>query len=280
VDVTTSDPRVLTFCGAATGDRTGTAVAAAGDVNGDGYPDLLIGAPGTVALGLQPQGRLYVIFGGPSLQSIDLSTFDNGTQAIVPGSGFLIKGPLLNLTLNSTAVPFGAQLATRHLGDDPTDGDVNGDGLDDIVIGASGSNDNLRLDSGTVYVIYGKTDGGTVDLGATGGVTQGANQLNPAVDTGFRIFGASIGDQTGQSTALVGSVDQSGFASIVVTAPGVVSPHGGTASGAAYVLFGSTTPQDIDLANFGGPNRMKPRTRASRPPTPLVCSRGHEKSAV
>jgi hypothetical protein len=115
IDVTVPDSRVIKFCGAVSGDQTGISVAAGGDVNGDGYPDLLIGAPSS---GLLPQGKVYVIFGGPNIQSMDLANFTTGNQATVPGSGFLINGPALSTNLNlgighPAPVSFGASLGTR-----------------------------------------------------------------------------------------------------------------------------------------------------------------------
>jgi hypothetical protein len=67
-------------------------VAAAEDVNGDGYPDLLIGAPGTAVLGLQPQGRVYVIFGGPSLQSMDLANISGDFVRRHPAERYFLDG--------------------------------------------------------------------------------------------------------------------------------------------------------------------------------------------
>jgi hypothetical protein len=265
INVSVPDSRVITFCGAATGDKTGTAVAAGGDVNGDGYPDLLIGAPGSGVLGLLPQGRVYVISGGPQLQStMDLSNFTTGNQATVPGSGFLIKGPVLSTNINvglghPAPVPFGASLGNQNVGDYSTSSDFNGDGLDDIVIGDSGDSSSLRLGAGTVWVIYGKTDGGTVDLSATGGATQGANQLYPSVNAGVRIFGADGLDEAGQATAWPGSVDGSGNASLVITAPGLQNPQNPNLlapAGGAYVIFGGNYSGDLDLAKLnqsGGP---------------------------
>jgi hypothetical protein len=264
IDVSVQDSRVITFCGASTGDKTGTAVAAGGDVNGDGHPDLLIGAPGSGLLGLLPQGQVYVIFGGPNLQSMDLANFTTGNQATVAGSGFLIKGPALSTNINvglghPAPVPFGASLGRQNVGDYATSTDFNGDGLDDIVIGDSGDSSSLRLGAGTVWVIYGKTDGGTVDLSATGGATQGANQLHPSVNTGVRIFGADGLDEAGQATAWPGSVDGSGNASLVVTAPGLQNPQDPNLlapAGGAYVIFGGNYSGDLDLAKLnqtGGP---------------------------
>ena len=86
------DPRVIRFTGAHPGDEAGTAVAAGGDLNGDGYRDLLIGAPGG-------RGTVHAIYGGPRLRSRDLG------RLAAPGS-------------RSTATAAGsAAIATRRLGD-------------------------------------------------------------------------------------------------------------------------------------------------------------------
>ncbi|HYE45866.1 MAG TPA: hypothetical protein VEA44_08845, partial [Caulobacter sp.] len=118
--------------GEASGDRLGTAVAAAGDVNGDGLADLLIGAAnadGAVA----DAGAAYVLFGRTDGfdARINISSL-NGTN------GFRIFG----------------ETAGDFVGGTVSAGDINGDGLSDIIIGAYRADPN-GADSGAAYVIFG-----------------------------------------------------------------------------------------------------------------------------
>jgi hypothetical protein len=226
--------RVLTFTGARPGDRAGYAVAAGGDVNGDGYPDLLIGAPGPTSALTAIQGHVYVVFGGPSLASADLGALGS--------SGYEIDGPpetptLVSLLGGPSPTTFGSQIAGRKVGDFSVDGDVNGDQLDDVVIGDASDNRSLRPGGGTTYVIFGKTDTAPVNLAATAG--------DPGTG-GFRVFGAAIGDTSGQGTALVGDVNADGYADLTITAPGA-NAAGRTSAGTAYVVFGKPDSTFVDL---------------------------------
>jgi hypothetical protein len=162
------------------GDGAGTAVAAAGDVNGDGVGDLLIGAPGLLGL----QGNVYVIFGSRTNSTLTLNALG--------ARGFKIKGPLLSGAVGGLLAGtggFGSTLSGRAPGEALGSGDVNGDGLDDIVIGSSTENRNSRLLSGSAYVVFGKADTATVDTASLG--TQG-----------FRIDGAQATDQAGAGAAI------------------------------------------------------------------------------
>ena len=95
-------------------------VANAGDVNGDGYDDIIIGAPYASTNGFSENGAAYVVFGGPGLAgqaNIYLADLD-GTN------GFRISGVTYEAYLGHSV---------------SSAGDINGDGFDDIIVGAVGS---------------------------------------------------------------------------------------------------------------------------------------------
>ncbi|HEV2748376.1 MAG TPA: integrin alpha, partial [Allosphingosinicella sp.] len=140
---------MLTIRGDASGDLLGKSVSGAGDVNGDGFGDLIVGAYGGDDGGTGA-GEAYVIFGKASgwTNPIDLSA------PLAAADGFQIIGSIADDRLSS-----GVSSA----------GDVNGDGFDDVIVGAvfhdNGEPDFDDRDSGAAYVIFGKADGfGTIDL--------------------------------------------------------------------------------------------------------------------
>lgn len=119
--------------GAAISDQAGTWVSGVGDVNGDGFADLAVGAVSSDLNGPN-SGGAYAVFGGSGgfATSISLSTVDGS-------NGFRLSG----------AVPYvyaGGSVSGA--------GDVNGDGVDDLPVGASGADPN-GLGSGAVYTVCG-----------------------------------------------------------------------------------------------------------------------------
>lgn len=118
----------ITFVGAESSGRAGTTVAAGGDFDGDGYADALIGATGDDVHGIE-SGSVYVV-AGPHAASVDLDE---------------AEGVLSGNTSRDTA---GSSLAGN--------GDVNGDGRSDVLIGAPGD-DTEAGDAGAVAFFYGWT---------------------------------------------------------------------------------------------------------------------------
>ncbi|NES00162.1 MAG: hypothetical protein F6J86_41260, partial [Symploca sp. SIO1B1] len=116
-------------------DFSGISVSSAGDINGDGIDDLIIGGSGADPNGKSSAGESYVVFGNSNgfSASLDLSSLDGS-------NGFILKG--INPGDRS-----GRSVSSA--------GDVNDDGIDDLIIGASGADPNSNNYAGQSYVVFG-----------------------------------------------------------------------------------------------------------------------------
>ena len=206
-------------------DLSGHSVSSAGDVNGDGYDDLIIGAAGADNNGAE-SGSSYVVFGKASgfSASIDLSALDGSNGFRIDGAN---EGDLGGFSVSSA-------------------GDVNGDGYDDLIIGAYRA-DNNGDGSGSSYVVFGKANGfsASMDLSALDG------------SNGFRIDGQNEDDQSGVSVSSAGDVNGDGYDDIIIGATG--TDNNGAGSGSSYVVFGKASgfSARIDLSALDGSNGFR-----------------------
>jgi len=169
-------------------ESLGSSVASAGDINGDGIADLVVGAPRPPLNGEAP-GRAYVFF-GPVFGPISAAQAD----VVIEGEGLSDE--------------FGTSVASA--------GDVNGDGLPDLIVGAE---QIFVSGTGKAYVFYGPLSGSL-----------------SAADADAILLGEAPKDVFGVSVSSAGDVNGDGFGDVVVGAWDAGA--GGIRSGRAYVFFG------------------------------------------
>ena len=175
--------------GVAAQDYAGEAVAGAGDVNDDGYDDLLVGARGTDGVG-SSAGSAYLVMGPVTAGSL-------GDHSELTG---VARGDYAGWAVGAA-------------------GDVDGDGNDDILVGAV-AEDSGGTSAGAAYVMLGPV---------TAGSLSGAD---------LTLTGASSGDKAGWSLASAGDTDADGLGDILIGAPYVDGAD--TDTGAAYLMLGSS----------------------------------------
>ena len=226
------------------GARFGSSVSTAGDVNGDGYSDVLIGAPGYDG-DLTDEGKCFLYYGKPKPPTTypdwntDNAVADCDFAMTVAGAGdvngdglsdIMVGAPLFdngetdegrvyiyqgryhnvpNTTANRILEP---NLANAHFGEAiATAWDINGDGYDDIIIGAP----RYGNDQGYVYIYYGSNTG--------------------TKESPDNIIGGPDDSHFGTSVSGAGDVNGDGYSDIIVGAP--YYPNG-EASGLAWINYG------------------------------------------
>lgn len=259
---------VAHFSGEAPNDVAGTSLARAGDVNGDGYGDFLIGAPSNDSGPGNDGGAAYLILGGPGGWSLgkrlgQSPTIEYFGEAASDNAGISVAGAgdvnadgfddlLIGANLNDdggasagaaylvlgSATPTSSDLATaiQYTGEAGGNqagisvaggGDVNGDGFDDMLIGAHLNNDG-GASAGAAYLVLGSATPASVNL-----------------STVIQYTGEAAGNNAGRGVAIVGDTDRDGRADMLIGAP--INADGGANAGAIYLIVGSATPASASL---------------------------------
>jgi len=239
-----------------TGARFGVSVASAGDVNGDGYSDVIIGANLFDDGVNTDEGRAYVYYGSSTgISASPDSTPDDANQIFaefgncvasagdvnsdgysdvvigaymwdeIPsftndGKCYVYHGSALGLSASPVNILDGTNENNANLGISVAcAGDVNGDGYSDIIAGAPGLDDGANFDEGKAFIYFGSAGGASAAPGIT---LDDANQLGAA-------FGCSV--------ASAGDVNGDGFSDVIVGANQYDDTN--TNEGVAFIYYGN-----------------------------------------
>ncbi|MEZ6317526.1 MAG: integrin alpha [Phycisphaerales bacterium] len=206
-------------------DKCGFAVSGAGDLNHDGYDDVVVGAPFAEPGASVAAGETYVVFGRgtPFPAEVPLPGLfpANGGDG---SAGFVLTG-------EGNSYQGGYAVSNA--------GDLNADGFDDLAVSAPGAKVGDRFDAGRIFIVYGRATGfpAAIELAT----------LAADPSAGFAINGRSTDDLAGNAVSNAGDVNADGVDDLVIGANHASNEYGYEA-GEAYVVFGrraACTPADI-----------------------------------
>ncbi len=201
-------------------DRLGNSVSEVGDVNNDGSIDFIVGAPKSTTL-REEAGSAYLVYGKSG-------GFDASLNLAIPDASKFTK--IDGLTVDDL---FGVSVSSA--------GDINNDGIGDLIVGASSNDTNGLGNAGSAYVIFGQDEslGTSFNLASLNG------------SNGFVVNGFQENSQLGFSVSSAGDVNKDNIDDIVVGARGA-----GEQRGAAYVIFGndSSFAASLNAFNLDGSN--------------------------
>ncbi len=261
IDLSTSGVR---FVGEDEGDFAGWSVSSAGDVDADGYGDLLIGAYQDDDGGVD-SGAVYVVR-GPVLSDFELSNADgkligenadddagycvalagdvdedghadllvgapwNDSGGSDAGTAYLVLGPVSGIVdFSAASGKLVGEKANSHAGTSVSSaGDFDADGHADLLVGAP----NAGFGPGAVYLLCGPISG-EIDLSSSDG----------------RLVGDDTFDGIGSSVSLAGDVNSDGHDDVLIGAH--QNGDGGSNAGAAYLIYGGGLP-NFDLSSAAG----------------------------
>ena len=238
---------LLKAVGENAGDWFGHSVSSAGDVNGDGYDDIIVGAYGSNAA--------YIFYGGPSMDAnydvklvgengrfgysvssagdvngdgyddviVGADYYDDGSNTAVGAAYIFYGGPSMDsiydvkMVGENTYDNFGTEVSSA--------GDVNNDGYDDVIVGAYRYDNGSNTNDGAAYIFYG----------------------GPSMDSIYdvKMVGENAGDYFGLSVSSAGDVNNDGYDDVIVGAEG---------SNAAYIFYGGSSMDSIYDVKMVGEN--------------------------
>lgn len=190
---------LIQLSGDFTNQEFGFSVANAGDVNGDGYEDIIIGAPSSY----NGRGAAYIFFGGPEMSNFNATI----------------------LTGEDNCYHFGNSVSGA--------GDVNGDGYDDVIVGAPGYYTNSGDTVGAAYIYF------------------GGSPMDDYWDV--KLVGEQAGDRFGFSVSRAGNVNHDDYADVIVGAP-YYNDGSKAQVGAAYIFLGGNSMDSVYDVKMVGEN--------------------------
>jgi hypothetical protein len=190
-------------------DQLGLSISGAGDINADGFEDIIVGAPGSTANGGSSAGKAFVLFcsAGRFSKAFNPNTLDGS-------DGFFVSG-----ISESDSVDRSVSAA----------GDLNGDGIDDLIIGTDLAGPSAVDAPGEAIIIFGKTTAFASDIAFDS--VDGSD--------GVRILGENVFDRIGGAVCNIGDINGDGLDDLPIGA--FQNRQGGSSeAGEVYLVFGQS----------------------------------------